>query len=136
MGIGFRKETLVEMGLASPPTLQSMLQVQGFGMATIPVRNQSASSAERFGSALDPLRDDHPTLRPTKRGKKEDAVAVTQTPQSRAKALADIENDVFARSSKATNNSQWGTWAFFSAPIRLLALPFQAGRSRVRSKKV
>ena len=82
------------------------------------------STTAQSANTLNPLRSDHPTLRPSKRGKKDQAIAITATTESRERALAELEADVFARSSRFTKDSQWRTWCYFAhcwgiAPVPL-----------------
>ena len=94
------------------------------------------------GSALPPPRSDHPVLRPSLRGSRQEMFDKISTEDGRKEALATIEDLTETANSRRTNESLWHSWteileAWGQPPlpltpnkVKMVAASLRAGRYR------
>ena len=116
------------------------------GTCSTQAQSGSPSASERLvpaeRAARPPLRSDHPVLQYTVRGSRTAVATALATEGGRRRALAAVDRDVYAASSRAPRDSLWSTWVFIAtswgeaplpvtpAVIRLVAAGLKSGGYR------
>ena len=110
-------EALVAAGVDTPTLVESTRDLAG-------ARAQPEQATPTM--ALKRLRTDHPKVKPTTGGRLELALAAAASPESRAEALEELREDMYANSSQASRDSVWITWRAIAQAWRVPPIPLTA----------
>ena len=141
---GFSPEqarTLWKQGYRQANAIENLSCMHIARMLT-PTSSSLATSSSTTSTGVTPLRADHPVLRPSLRGSRQDMFLAISSEEGRKKALEQIEELTETANSRRTNESLWNSWSEIlaawgqpplplnPAKVKMVAASLRAGRYR------